>query len=98
RGAQQPRSDLERPDRTRSAPADRCAARLLGERQGHLRGARLMSITVANIGIDHRHAFGMLENMIAVGCHSKGWWTEGTPETLGGFTKRFPNLPRIADR
>ena len=57
-----------------------------------------MSITVANIGIDHRHAFGMLENMIAVGCHSKGWWTDGTPETLGGFTKRFPNLPRIADR
>jgi len=51
-------------------------------------------ITVGVVGIDHRHIFGMLEGMLAIGARCKGWWSEGTPSTLAGFVKRFPDLPR----
>ncbi len=53
---------------------------------------------VAVIGIDHRHAYGMLEGMLEAGAEGIGWWTEGSPKTLAGFEKRFPDLPRVADR
>jgi len=53
---------------------------------------------VAVIGIDHRHAYGMLGGMLDAGAHGIGWWTDGSPKTLDGFTKRFPDLPRHADR
>lgn len=53
--------------------------------------------SVAVIGIDHRHAYGMLEGMIDAGCTAKSWWTEGNPKTLAGFTKRFPDVPRVDD-
>ena len=53
---------------------------------------------VAVIGIDHRHAYGMLGGMLEAGADGIGWWTEGSPKTLDGFTKRFPALPRVADR
>jgi predicted dehydrogenase len=53
---------------------------------------------VAVIGCDHRHAFGMLQGMLDVGCIGIGWWTAGEPPTLDGFHKRFPTLPRVADR
>lgn len=55
-------------------------------------------ITFAVIGIDHRHIYGMIEYMRATGAVCKGWWTEGEPTTLRGFLKRFPDLPRVADR
>jgi len=48
----------------------------------------------AVIGIDHRHAFGMAQNMIDAGASFAGWYTHGTPETLTGFQKRFPGVPR----
>ncbi len=51
----------------------------------------------AAIGIDHRHIFGMAQNMIDAGGAFVGWWTEGTPETLPGFAKRFPDVPRAAN-
>lgn len=54
-----------------------------------------MSITIAILGIDHRHIFGMLEGMQAAGASCVGWWTNGRPTTLDGFTKRFPDLPRL---
>jgi predicted dehydrogenase len=51
----------------------------------------------AAIGIDHRHIFGMAANMIAEGAEFAGWWTEGAPETLEGFAKRFPKVPRVPE-
>ena len=47
------------------------------------------------IGIDHRHIFGMAQNMMDIGAEFVGWSTEGEPETLPGFIKRFENVPRI---
>ena len=52
-------------------------------------------IKFAVIGIDHRHAFGMSEHLIAAGAEMVAWCTEGSPETLAGFTKRFPDAPRM---
>jgi predicted dehydrogenase len=52
----------------------------------------------AAIGLDHRHIYGMAANMMDVGAEFVGWWTEGEPETLDGFEKRFPSVPRVEDR
>jgi predicted dehydrogenase len=57
-----------------------------------------MSLKFAVMGIDHRHAYGMTEHLIAAGADCVGWWTQGMPETEAGFVKRFPDLPRVADR
>lgn len=53
-----------------------------------------MSIRFAALGIDHRHIFGMAQNMMDAGAEFVGWWTEGAPETLAGFEQRFPDVPR----
>ncbi len=50
----------------------------------------------AALGIDHRHIFGMAANMQAAGADFVGWWTDGAPEPLDGFQKRFPEVPRLA--
>jgi len=51
------------------------------------------------IGIDHRHIFGQLAGMQAVGCGCAGWWTEGDPGAVGdGFRKRFPDVPEVPDK
>ena len=52
-------------------------------------------IKFAVIGIDHRHAFGMSVRMIEAGAQMAAWCTEGTPETLVGFIKRCPDVPRL---
>jgi len=54
-------------------------------------------ISIGVIGIDHRHIFGMLDGMLATGAVCRAWWTEGTPPTLAGFVKRFPDVPRVDD-
>ncbi|MEL6572075.1 MAG: Gfo/Idh/MocA family oxidoreductase [Pseudomonadota bacterium] len=54
-------------------------------------------LTFAAIGIDHRHIFGMAQNMMDVGAVFKAWWTEGNPPPLEGFEKRFPDVPRVAN-
>ncbi|PWK62300.1 Gfo/Idh/MocA family protein [Roseicyclus mahoneyensis] len=51
----------------------------------------------AAIGIDHRHIFGMSANLMAEGAEFVGWWTDGAPEPLDGFIKRFPDVPRVVD-
>lgn len=48
------------------------------------------------LGIDHRHAYGMSEHLIAAGARMIGWWTEGEPQTLPGFVKRFSEAPRLS--
>jgi predicted dehydrogenase len=55
-------------------------------------------VTVAAIGIDHRHIYDQIEGMRAAGATCKGWWTDGQPVTLEGFHKRFPDLPHVRDR
>ena len=55
-----------------------------------------MSLPFIALGLDHRHIYGMTENMLKTGATCLGYWTEGTPETLPGFTKRFPDLKRFA--
>lgn len=56
------------------------------------------SLKFAAIGLDHRHIYGQIQNMLNVGAEFVGWWTQGEPETLDGFAKRFPNVPRFEDR
>jgi predicted dehydrogenase len=55
----------------------------------------MSKLKVAVLGIDHRHAFGMLGNMLGQGATCVGWWTDGAPEPLDGFAKRFPDAPRL---
>ncbi|MEX0311405.1 MAG: Gfo/Idh/MocA family protein [Tateyamaria sp.] len=54
-----------------------------------------MTLAFIALGLDHRHIFGMTENMLATGARCLGYWTEGTPQPLPGFVKRFPDLPRF---
>lgn len=49
------------------------------------------------VGIDHRHIYTMLSNMLAEGAALAGWWTDGSPGTLDGFCQRFPDAPRADD-
>lgn len=49
-------------------------------------------IRFAALGLDHRHIYGMAENMRDVGGEFVGWWTKGDPGTLDGFSKRFPEV------
>ncbi len=49
----------------------------------------------AAIGLDHRHIYHQVGQLIELGCECVGWWTEGEPDTLEGFIKRFPELPRV---
>ena len=54
----------------------------------------------AALGLDHRHIYGMAENMQNVGGEFVGWWSNGDPGTLDGFNKRFPEVAerRFDDR
>lgn len=54
-----------------------------------------MTISFVAIGLDHRHIFGMTEHTAAAGGQCLGFWTDGTPETLVGYSKRFPDVPRF---
>ncbi len=54
------------------------------------------SLKFAAVGIDHRHIFGQIQNMLDVGAEFAGWWTDGEPETLDGFVKRFGDAHRFS--
>jgi predicted dehydrogenase len=54
-----------------------------------------MSIEFVALGLDHRHIFGMTENMLSTGARCLGYWTERDPLTLPGFVQRFPDVPRF---
>ncbi len=55
-----------------------------------------MNLTCVALGLDHRHIYGMTENMRKIGVDCVGYWTQGDPETLPGYVKRFPDIPRLA--
>lgn len=54
-----------------------------------------MTLSCVALGLDHRHIYGMTENMQKAGVPCLGYWTNGTPETLAGYQKRFPDLRRF---
>lgn len=54
-----------------------------------------MTIAFIALGLDHRHIYGMTENMLGVGARCLGYWTEGSPQPLPGYAKRFPDLRRF---
>ncbi|WP_375229707.1 Gfo/Idh/MocA family protein [Roseobacter sp. S98] len=56
-----------------------------------------MTLRFVALGLDHRHIYGMTEYMLKTGAECVGFWTEGTPGTLDGFVRRFPDIPRIND-
>lgn len=56
------------------------------------------AVGIGILGCDHRHIYGMLQGMLDVGAVARAWWTAGEPPTLEGFRKRFPTMPRVADR
>lgn len=56
------------------------------------------NIKFAALGLDHRHIYGMSQNMMDAGADFACWWTQGEPTTLDGFNKRFPNAKRVSDR
>ncbi len=55
-------------------------------------------LKIVAIGLDHRHIYGQCEHMIRIGAELSGYWTDGDPNTLPGFEKRFPGVPRFESR
>ncbi len=55
-----------------------------------------MTLAFIALGLDHRHIYGMTENMLRIGARCLGYWTEGTPQPLDGYVQRFPELHRFA--
>ncbi|WP_296075079.1 Gfo/Idh/MocA family oxidoreductase [uncultured Agrobacterium sp.] len=56
------------------------------------------AIKFVALGIEHRHIFGMAQNLMDAGAEFVGWWTEGEPDVVEGFVKRFPDVPRAATK
>src|ERR1043166_8174580 len=55
-------------------------------------------IRFAAIGLDHRHMYEMTGRLLERGSACVGYWTEGEPQPLAGFVKRYPQIPRVADK
>ena len=58
----------------------------------------LPPLRFAAVGLDHRHIYDQVQSLLDVGAQCVGYWTQGEPKTLEGFTKRFPGIPRVDDR
>jgi len=54
-------------------------------------------IKFAAIGLDHRHIYEQVGRLLDLGCECVGYWTDGEPQPLAGFEKRFPQLSRFDD-
>jgi predicted dehydrogenase len=52
----------------------------------------------AAIGLDHRHMYEMAGRLLEQGCECVGYWTDGEPQPLDGFIKRYPHIPRVTDK
>jgi len=51
----------------------------------------------AAVGLDHRHIYDQVGRLLKLGAQCVGYWTDGTPEPLAGFSRRFPDIPRVTD-
>jgi predicted dehydrogenase len=40
----------------------------------------------------------MTGHLLELGGECAGYWTQGDPQPLAGFVKRYPHIPRVADR
>jgi predicted dehydrogenase len=56
------------------------------------------TLRFAAIGLDHRHIYEMTGRLLELGCECVGYWTEGEPQPLEGFVRRFPHIPRVPDK
>jgi len=54
-------------------------------------------IKFAAIGLDHRHIYEQVGRLLELGCECAGYWTDGEPQPLAGFMKRYPQLNRVND-
>ncbi|WP_299287885.1 Gfo/Idh/MocA family oxidoreductase [uncultured Tateyamaria sp.] len=54
-----------------------------------------MTLAFVALGLDHRHIYGMTENMARIGGKCLGYWTQGDPQPLAGYVERFPDLHRF---
>jgi predicted dehydrogenase len=52
----------------------------------------------AAIGLDHRHIYEQVGRLLELGCECVGYWTDGDPQPLEGFVRRYPDIPRIEDK
>jgi predicted dehydrogenase len=62
---------------------------------GHPQSRR---IRFAAIGLDHRHMYEMTGRLLELGGECAGYWTEGEPQPLAGFVKRYPHILRVNDK
>lgn len=56
------------------------------------------SLKIAALGLEHRHVFGMAQNLIDAGAEFVGWWNDRDPDLRASFEKRFPSTPQVADK
>jgi len=55
-------------------------------------------IRFAAIGLDHRHIYEMAGRLLELGGECAGYWTDGEPQPLAGFVKRYPHIARVGDK
>ncbi len=56
-------------------------------------------IKFAVIGLDHRHVYHLIEELLRAGAACAGYWTHTSdPKVLEGVRERFPSLPEFSDR
>jgi len=55
-------------------------------------------IKFAAIGLDHRHIYEMTGRLLELGSECVGYWTDDEPQPLAGFIRRYPQIPRVADK
>jgi predicted dehydrogenase len=55
-------------------------------------------LKIAAMGVEHRHIFGQLQEMLALGCECKGWWTDNDNNISEVFEKKFPHILRVLDK
>jgi predicted dehydrogenase len=52
----------------------------------------------AAVGLDHRHIYDQVQSLTDAGGECVAYWTDDDARPIDGFVKRFPDVPRVADR
>ena len=56
-------------------------------------------IKFAAIGLDHRHIYHLIGELLEAGAECVGYWTQTSdPNVLKGVSERFPQIPAVDDR